>query len=88
METCITVVKLLGGIAIFSVQVYESKKILSEVEPNQIEESRRKNAKTDPNVKWDRLDELSYSVRTLLICVNAWIRIIVIILWSIFCRLI
>lgn len=87
METCIAAVKLLGGIAIFTVQAYELKKMLFNAVPNQIEENRRKNAKTDPGVKWDRFDELSYSVRTLLICANAWIRIIVIILWCIWCAL-
>lgn len=51
------------------------------VTPNKYEEKRRRQAKTDPNVQWDRFDELSYSIRLLLPRIVAWLGFIGIVLY-------
>lgn len=85
MEPWIVGTKLFGSVAILVVQIYESKKVLRGIKPNQFEMDRREKAKSDPSVVWERIDELSYSGRALLICIDLWLRIAVIILWCIFC---
>lgn len=88
METLIAGVKIVSGVGIVATQIYIEKQILHEVKPGKLEEDRREKSKTDPNVKWDRFDELSYCIRILLFCNALWLQIVVVILWSVFCSLI
>lgn len=50
------------------------------VVPDKYEEKQRHRAKTDPNIQWDRFDELSYSIRLLLPRIVAWLGFIGIVL--------
>lgn len=53
------------------------------ITPTAHEKEQRRQAKTDPGVKWDRFDELSYSIRLLLPRVVTWLGLIGILMWNV-----